>query len=209
MLRQALAVATLISALALPAFAQDVTPFKDMPAGAYQLDKNHASLTWKVRHMGLSNYTARFKTFDAEININPKNPEKSTVTASIDPKTIETDYVATPEKDFNKKLAEDAQWFNAGKYPKITFISDKIEITGENTAKIHGTLDFLGVKKPVVLDTVFNGAYAKAPVTNKTVIGFSATTTIKRSEWGMSNYVPMIGDDVAIAIETEFAKAAQ
>lgn len=189
-----------------PASAQDMTAYKDMPAGVYAVDKTHASLTWKVSHAGLSNYTARFKSFDAEIKFDPKDVTKSTVTATIDPRTLETDYVATAEKDFNKNLVEEDKWFNAKQFPKISFKSTRIEKTGDNTGKMHGDLTFLGVTKPVTLDVTFNGAYAVQPFSQKPTLGFSATGKIKRSDWGMETYVPMIGDEVALQIEGEFAQ---
>ncbi|MBW7912062.1 MAG: polyisoprenoid-binding protein [Alphaproteobacteria bacterium] len=202
------AVMAAASLTALPASAQDMqmTPWKDMPAGVYTIDKYHASLTWKVMHAGLSNYTARFKSFDADITFDPADITKSKVSAKIDPASLETDFVPTAEKDFNKNLVTQEQWFNAGKYPDITFTSTKIEVTGDNTGKIHGDLTFLGVTKPVVLDATFNGAYALQPFSKKPAMGFSATTSLSRSDFGMSTYVPMIGDKVEIAIEAEFAK---
>ncbi len=199
--------AVMFAALATaPAYANDMTAWKDMPAGIYTVDKTHASLIWKVSHAGLSNYTARFKSYDAEINFNPADITKSSVTAKIDPTTLETDYVATAEKDFNKNLITKEEWFNAGKFPEITFKSTKIEVTGENTGKIHGDLTFLGVTKPVTLDATFNGAYALQPFSKKPAMGFSATGSLNRSDFGMSTYVPMIGDKVDIIIEAEFAK---
>lgn len=199
--------AVMFAALATaPAYANDMTAWKDMPAGIYTVDKTHASLIWKVSHAGLSNYTARFKSYDAEINFDPADITKSSVTAKIDPATLETDYVATAEKDFNKNLITKEEWFNAGKFPEITFKSTKIEVTGENTGKIHGDLTFLGVTKPVTLEATFNGAYALQPFSKKPAMGFSATGSLKRSDFGMSTYVPMIGDKVDIIIEAEFAK---
>ncbi len=199
--------AVMFAALATaPAYANEMTAWKDMPAGVYTVDKTHASLIWKVSHAGLSNYTARFKSYDAEINFDPADITKSSVTAKIDPATLETDYVATAEKDFNKNLITKEEWFNAGKFPEITFKSTKIEVTGENTGKIHGDLTFLGVTKPVTLDATFNGAYAVQPFSQKPAMGFSATGSLNRSDFGMSTYVPMIGDKVDIIIEAEFAK---
>ena len=191
---------------AYPAAAQDMTPYKDMPAGIYKMDVHHASLTWKVKHVGLSNYTARFKTFDAAITFDPADIEKSSVKATIDPTSLETDYAPTAEVNFNKELGTSDKWLNAGKFPTITFTSTRVERTGENTGKIYGDLSLLGVTKPVVLDAVFNGAYLVQPFNNLPTLGFSATTSIKRSDWGLTTYVPAIGDEVQIIIEAEFNK---
>lgn len=189
-----------------PAYAQEMTAYKDMPAGVYNVDGKHASLTWKVTHVGISNYTARFKSFDADITFDPANIEKSSVKATIDPLSLETDFVPTAERDFNKELRTEEKWFNAGKFPKITFTSTKVEVTGEKTGKIYGDLTLLGVTKPVVLDTVFNGAYLVQPFNKKPTLGFTAKTEITRSDWGLDTYAPMIGDKVEIIFDAEFNK---
>ncbi len=188
-----------------PALAQ-TTPLAEMPAGVYSADLSHSSVTFKVNHLGLSNYTARFTKIDAELTFDPADPTKSKLSATIDPASVRTDFPKPEEKDFDKKLAQDESWFNAGKYPSITFTSTKIEKTDDKTGKVTGDLTFLGVTKPVTLDVTFNGAYAKAPFSEVPALGFSARTTIKRSDWGFSTYVPTIGDDVEIIIETEMHK---
>ena len=198
-----------LAVLDLPFSAQaqeaEATPIDAMPGGLYELDKGHASLTWKVSHMGLSNYTARFTDFDSEIMFNPIDLEQSKVRATIDPTSVETDHVG--EKDFNAELANEAGWFNTEQFPKITFLSTNVEKTGDNTGKVTGDLTFLGVTKPVTLDVTFNKAVGNHPFANKPALGFSATGTIKRSEFGMDKYIPMIGDDVDLLIETEYMYA--
>ena len=193
--------------LPMGAQAQEATPYDAMPGGLYKLDKNHASLIWKVSHMGLSNYTARFTDFDADIMYDPMDIEKSKLRVTIDPTSVETDYKSEDGKDFNKDLGYEAGWFNASQYPDITFNSTKIEKTGDNTAKVTGDLKFLGVTKPVTLDVTLNKAMGNHPMLNKPFMGFSATGTIKRSDFGMTKYIPQIGDEVTLNIETEFMYA--
>lgn len=183
------------------------SPFNDMPAGQYQVDLSHASVVWKVSHLGLSDYVARFSDFDASIDYNPNDISKSKVTASINPMSIQTAYPNADEKDFDKVLATESGWFNAGKFASIDFTSTDIEMTGEKTAIMTGDLTFLGVTKSVELDVVFNGAMERQPFSGKPTMGFSATTKLMRSEFGMSKYVPSIGDEVEVMIEGEFAKA--
>lgn len=183
------------------------SPYNDLPKGNYVLDLSHASVVWKVSHLGLSNYVARFADFDAAIEFDPNNVEKSVVTATIDPMSIQTAYPNAQEKDFNKTLATDEGWFNAGKFASIDFASTSIEMTGESTAVMQGDLTFLGVTLPVSLDVTFNGAMLRQPFSGKPTMGFSATTTIERSKWGMTKYVPNIGDTVEVMIEGEFFKA--
>ncbi len=189
------------------ALAQEqMTPYNEMPAGTYSLDKTHASLVWKVSHAGLSNYTARFTDFDANLTFDPNNVENSTLVATINPTSIETDYPNPEKTDFNKELSQGEQWLNAQNFPEITFESTAITKTSENTGTMTGNLTFLGVTKPVTLDVVFNGAMAEQPFSKLPTLGFSATGSIKRSEWGLNTYVPAIGDRVDIAIEAELAK---
>lgn len=181
------------------------TPYNEMPAGVYNLDETHAQLIWKVSHLGLSNYTARFTSFDADLTFDPANPENSSLTATIDPTSIKTDYPYPEKKDFDKKLVEGKEWFNVAAFPEIKFESKELAVTGENTGTMMGHLTFLGVTKPVTLDVTFNGAMASQPFSSKPTLGFSATGSLKRSEWGMATYVPNIGDEVQIMIEAEFA----
>ncbi|MEM0909919.1 MAG: YceI family protein [Pseudomonadota bacterium] len=182
------------------------SPFNDMPNGTYTLDLAHASIVWKVSHLGLSNYVARFADFDASIQYNANNVQASKVFASINPMSIQTAYPDADEKDFDKILATDKGWFNSEVFPKIEFVSTKIKMTSENTATMSGNLTFLGVTKVVDLDVTFNGAMKVQPFTRKPTMGFSATTTITRSEFGMTKYVPNIGDEVDVMIEGEFFK---
>lgn len=204
--RLALSTAAVITmGVASPVFA-NLTPYSEMPAGVYTLDKTHASLTWKVSHIGLSDYTARFTKFDSELTFDPANPEASSVTVTIDPTSIKTDYPYPEKKDFDKKLIEGEEWFNSLAFPEITFTSTSIEKTGENTGKMTGDLSFLGMTKPLTLDVTFNGAYAVQPFSQKPAIGFSAHGILKRSEWGFDTYVPNIGDDVELLIEVEYGQ---
>ena len=182
------------------------SPFNDMPAGQYDLDLTHASIVWKVSHLGLSDYVARFADFEASIDYNPSNVEKSKVTASINPLSIQTAYPLADEKDFNKILATDKGWFNANAFTTIEFSSKDIDMTGDNTAVMTGELTFLGVTKEVSLDVIFNGAMLTQPFSRKPTMGFSATSKLNRSDFGMTKFVPNIGDEVEIMIEGEFAK---
>lgn len=203
-------IAFIIIAIILPSCVGMVkvlqSDVSNLPSGIYDLDKNHASITWKVDHMGLSNYTARFTDFDMTLDLDTDDVTKSSITANINPLSIETDYQATKEKDFNKTLSESSKWFNGLKFPKITFKSNKIILTGENSATMLGDLTMLGVSQPIELNVVYNGSYKEHPLNKKPTIGFSATAKIARSKWGLSTYIPMISDNVEVLIESEFYK---
>lgn len=195
-----------IISLGMVVSAQAKDAFEEMPAGIYSIDKTHASLTWQVSHLGLSNYTARFTEIDAEIDFNPENMTESVITAKINPTSIKTDYPYPEKKDFDKKLTHGEGWFNSKAFPSIDFKSTDIEMTSETTALMTGDLTFLGVTKPVELNVTFNGAFKEKPFSSKPALGFSAEGSLKRSEWGMGTYVPTIGDEVKLIIEIEFEK---
>ena len=191
------------------------TPAKPAPAnealpGAYKLDENHASVTFRVNHLGLSRYTARFTDIAADLQFDPANPAAMSVSATIDPRSIETDFHGD-KPDFDAELAGPS-WLDAAKFPKITFKSTSTEPTGPNTAKVTGDFSLHGVTKPLVLDVIFNGGYDGAPMDPGSRVGFSAQGKIKRSDFGVSYGVPQpgstfgVGDEVEIQIEAEFTK---
>lgn len=199
--------AILIALFLLPLGAHANDKIKGMPSGIYKLDKSHASITWKVSHLGLSKYTARFTKFDADLLFDALAPEKSKIKVTIDPTSVRTDYPNSDKKDFDKQLATDAGWFNGSQFPEITFLSNDVKKTSDTTGKITGNLTFLGIKKPITLDVTFNTAIGNHPFANKPALGFSATGLLKRSDFGMKTYIPQIGDEVQIIIETEFMYA--
>ncbi len=199
---------TLMSAaLVMPAFAEE-TPA--VPAGQYTLDKSHASLIFSVNHLGFSNYTARFKNFDAQLEFDPAKPEAAKFTGTVDVSSLETDYPEPEKLDFNAEL-EGPEWLDAAKYPQITFTSTRIEMTGENTARIHGDFTLHGITKPLVLEATYNGGYAGHPMDPQARIGFSAKTVFNRSDFGVSYGIPAPGttmgvsDAVTVTLEAEFS----
>jgi polyisoprenoid-binding protein YceI len=179
----------------------------DIPSGAYVMDNTHTSLNWKVSHFGLSRYTARFTRFTVDLNFDAQSPEKSSLSVSIDPTSIRTDFPNPEKEDFDQTLAKGDKWFNADKFPAITYRATGITRTGKNTGTISGNMTMLGKTLPVSIDVTLNGAYAKHPMAGDPTIGFSGHGTLKRSDWGLSTFVPMVGDEVEFFIEAEFHKA--
>ncbi|MEM9670027.1 MAG: YceI family protein [Pseudomonadota bacterium] len=177
--------------------------FTEAATGTYKLEKSHASLTWRISHNGLSKYTARFTEFDASIDFNPDNPIESSVTATINPLSVETDHPSQREK-WNGELATDDRFFNGDEFPEITFASSAIMATGEFTGTVTGDLTMLGVTVPVSLETTYNGTGNAPWFGPKDLIGFSARGVLKRSDFGMTALLPNIGDEVEIIIEAEF-----
>ncbi len=191
-------------ALAVPS---PIAPAKtDAPAGAYTLDKTHASLIFRVNHIGFSNYTGRFTSFDAQLTFDPANPSASSITATIDPRSLGLE---NPPAGFVDELLG-AKWLNAAGFPQMTFKSTKIDLTSANTARITGDFTFRGVTLPVTLDASFNGGYAGHPFDPNARIGFSARGSLKRAAFGVKEGIPPPGttmgvsDNVEIIIEAEF-----
>jgi len=165
--------------------------------GNYVLDPAHASVVWQISHVGLSNYTARFDHIRGTLAFDPDMPTNSKVDITIDPFSV-----STGDKAFDKTIGED--YFKADTFSQIRFTSTSIEITGENTGVIIGSLDFRGVARPVSLNTIFNGAGKSFGHKGK-ALGFSATGTLKRSDFGLDSLLNFgIGDEISFTIEAEF-----
>ncbi|MBI1209996.1 MAG: polyisoprenoid-binding protein [Alphaproteobacteria bacterium] len=203
--------ATLLAAISLstlPAFAashQSASAPPPVPAGVYTIDKAHTSLVFKVNHLGFSHYTAQFTTIDARLNFDPNKPEASSITATVDPRSL---LLPTPPAGFlNQLLGKD--WLNVIVFPQIAFRSTKVERTGKNTARITGELSLHGVKRPILLEATYNGGYAGHPMDPHARIGFSAHGSFKRSDFGIAFGIPApgttmgVGDGVDVTIETE------
>jgi len=181
-----------------------------IPAGSYTLDKPHASLLFKVDHLGFSHWTARFTSFDARLQFDPARPEADRVTVKIDPASITPD---NPPPGFVAAL-QGAQWLNAGQFPQMTYESTRVQAVGKNGLRITGELTLRGVTRPVVLEATFNGGYIGHPMDPHARIGFSAHGTLKRSEFGIAFGIPQpgstmgISDAVDFTIEAEFSGPA-
>jgi polyisoprenoid-binding protein YceI len=213
-MRRILSAAALAAVLGASALAADNGAAQPnvtapVPAGTYTLDKAHASLLFKVSHIGFSNYTARFKRFDAQLQFDPEKLSASKLAATVDVKSLETDYPNPLELDFNAQLLG-KEWFDAAQYPTMEYRSTRVEQTGPKSMRIHGDLTMHGVTKPVTLEATYNGGYASHPFEPNARVGFSAHGTLKRSDFGMSYGIPAPGttmgvsDEVTIIIEAEF-----
>lgn len=214
-MRQILLTCAVLAVAAVPARslgAPDQAPTSP-PAGEYSLDKAHGSLFFRVSHLGFSHYTARFSRFDAKLQFDPEHPADQSVTATVDARSIQTDY-PFPALDFDAQL-QSAAWLNAAAYPQMSFRSTKVELTGPKTARIIGDLTLRGVTHPVTLETTFNGGYGANPYDpGGARIGFSAHGSLKRSDYGMTFGIPApgtefgVGDQVEVIIEAEFNRPA-
>lgn len=188
-------------AVAVPgvASAQATTDLAKVEGGQFVLDKTHAKIIFSYSHFGYSTSYGMFTDFEGKLAFDPKAPAKSALEVNVNMNGIDT---AVPKLDEHLKSAD---FFDVSKFPSATFKSTAIEVTGPNTGRITGSLTLHGVTKPVVLNAVFNGGGIN-PVSKQYVVGFNASGVIKRSEFGVSTYAPMVGDDVTLTLSGEFAR---
>ena len=125
------------------------------------MDPAHSTLIFRVNHLGFSNYTARFRRFDAQLQFDPRNLTATQLTATVDPRSIETDF-PDPKYNFNAELAGE-QWLNAAKFPEIAFRTTRVEDLGNQAMRVHAELTMHGVTRPIVLDATYNGGYVGSP----------------------------------------------
>lgn len=187
--------------------ADSIPSLAPAPAGQYKLDPAHASVEFRVSHMGFSTFTTRFARFESTLTFDPKDIPASKVTTTIDASSIELN--SWPKQCVD--ILKGTQLLNTEKFPNIEFKSERIKMLGPKSMEIYGTLTVLGVTRPIVLNATFNGGYAGiANMDPNARIGFSAHGTVKRSEFGMSFGIPAagtssgVGDAIDFSIEAEF-----
>ncbi|KAF0113582.1 MAG: YceI family protein [Rhodobacteraceae bacterium] len=196
--------------LATPLAAQEEMDLGSPPAGTYVSDPAHTRLWFLVDHLGFSRYMALFTKVDATLQFDPAEPEAMSVKASVDVASLETH---NPAADYNfNEIVSGEDLLNAPTHPQATFVSTKVELTGENTANVTGDLTLNGVTKPVTFKASYNGGWGHMPLDPMGArAGFSLETTIMRSDFGISFGVPEpgskmgVGDTVQIFVETEMS----
>lgn len=198
-MRSVLAASLLLAALTGPAAGQTSTDPKQAPTGAYSLETRHSQLLFAIPHMGITDYYGRFDKLSGSLNWNSGTPEKSSVSITIDMTSVDT-----PSHELIGELMG-AGVFNSGSFATATFKSTSVARTGANTGTITGNLTLRGVTKPVTLDVIFGGVSAD-PFSGADDIGFHATATVKRTDFGITGMVweGIVGDDVKLTIEAMF-----
>lgn len=183
-----LAAGLISAAFALPAIAAD----------SYTVDPSHTYPSFEINHLGFSTLHGTFDATSGKIALDPAGKSGS-IEITIDATSLDTGH---GKRDDHLKGEE---FFNVAKFPTLTYKASKLKFNGDKLAGADGELTLLGVTKPVSLTvTAFNcGAH---PMTKKQVCGANATAAIKRSDFGLSAYVPAVGDEVKISIEVEAIK---
>ena len=205
-----LSLAAVLAACSQPAPADSTTPATTEAApevaaiavasGTYKLDPTHTDVLAQWNHMGFSNPTAHFGTVDGTLVYNADDVTQSSVEVTL-PLSGLNSFTAK----FDEHLRS-ADFFEAAKFPVATFKSTKVEAAGTNKLTVTGELTIKDQTKPVVLDVTVNGA-GEHPMMKVPAVGFDATTTIKRTDFGVGAYAPNVSDEVTLRITTEATQA--
>lgn len=184
-MQKPLAALVLSAALAAPAFAAD----------SYTIDPNHTFPVFEVNHFGFSTQRGRFNKSAGKITLDLA-AKKGSVDLTIDATTLDMGF-----DTWNKHLAADG-FFNSEKFPAMHFKSDRLVFEGDKVVAAEGSFTLLGVTRPLRL-TVNNFRCAPHPFTKKGMCGADVTATLRRSDFGMTKYVPAVSDEVKISSPVE------
>jgi polyisoprenoid-binding protein YceI len=185
--------------LLTPDFETEITEVK---AGQYIIDPDHASLVWKINHLGFSTFIGRFNEMDASLDFNPENIETSSLEVVINTASLD---INNPE--FAEEL-RGSNWFDSETFPQAVYRTTSLLESNENTFVFGGELTLLGTTAPVNLDVVFHGG-GRNFLTRKNTIGFSATASFIRSEFGLSRFTSFgVGDEIELEIHIEFQESS-
>lgn len=189
-------------ALAAPAAAQVPTPgtadVARVVAGSYHADPSHTEIAWSLDHFGFTTYAGLFGGATGTMTLDPAHPATATIAIEVPIAGLVTTVPA-----LNDHL-KSPDFFDAAKFPTASFRSTAVTVSG-TTATIAGSLTLHGVTRPVVLAARFVGAGTNAH-SQKLTAGFAATTTIKRSDFGMTFLEPALGDAVELKINAAFER---
>lgn len=169
-------------------------------AEKYTLDASHSQVVFTYNHLGFSTTYGMFSGFEGEIMFDADAPEASSVNVAIPVKSMFTGWEAREGHFFSP------DFLNASDGDMVTFASTGIEVTGDDTANITGDLTIQGTTMPVVLAAKLNQA-GDNPLANKPWLGFDATTSVLRSDFGLGAFAPAVSDEVKIMISVEAQKA--
>jgi polyisoprenoid-binding protein YceI len=186
-----------IAAVTVLAFGLSAFGPVDAKKGTYKIDPRHTQILFEIQHMGLSDFFGRFSKVSGQLVFDPAAPESSSLQADVDMTAIDTHV-----DELDKELVS---FFKADKFPTASFKATGISRTGDSTGTVTGDLTLAGVTKPVTLNVTFKGARNPPIPFQPYRIGFNATATIHRADFGLTNtmWSSMVGDDVTLLIEME------
>lgn len=197
-----LALIALLAGVGLPdrAQAEPAGPTTDptqVKPGRYRLDPAHGKITWSLSHLGYSTYYGQITDVAGEATLDPRDPAKSRLSVTINTASV---------NGLNDKLNEHLkapEFFDVQKFPQATYVSTSVEPTSPTTARVNGELTIKGITRVVSFDATFNQAGVN-PVDKAYSVGFDGRAVIRRSDFGVSAFLPVLGDEVQLRLEGEF-----
>ena len=181
--------------LLTPDFNTDITGLR---AGQYTVDPDHASVLWKINHLGFSTFVGRFNDIEASLDFDPENIENSSIKVIINTAGLD---INNPE--FAEEL-RGSNWFDVENFPQAVYRTTSFVESNENSFVFDGELTLLGVTAPVTLNIVFNGG-GRNFLTRKYTLGFSGSANFQRSDFGLSRFTSFgVGDNIELEIHIEF-----
>lgn len=163
-------------------------------AQEFEIDKRHSQVIFQVERFGFSKVTGVFSDIDGRIHLDQDQPAQSEVSALI---TTPILFTGDAERDGH---VGGEFWLNTKAFPQISFESTEVELTGDNEARVSGLLTLLGESRPVTMDVMLN-RMGVDPATKKQAVGFSASTRLKRSDFGLTTAMKLVGDEISITLE--------
>jgi polyisoprenoid-binding protein YceI len=166
---------------------------------SYQLDKNHTSVGFSATHFGISQVEGKFKIIEASIKASKEDFTDAAIEMTCEISSINTDV------DMRDKDLKSDKWFNAEKYPKLTFKSTAFKKQDGKNYKLEGTITIHGITKPIVLDVVYNGKELN-PMTKKSSVGFTITGKLNRLDFGVGagTITAIVGNEIQLRANAEF-----
>lgn len=167
----------------------------------WKVDPAHSAAQFSVRHMGISTVRGAFTKVSGSVQYDPSDPTKTTIEATIEAASVDT-RVEMRDEDLRSP-----NFFDAAKYPTLTFKSKRVEVAGAGKLKVTGDLTIHGVTKEVALDVDGPSAEVKDP-RGRLHMGASASTKVNRQDFGVSGAGTMVGNDVPIVIDLELVRSS-
>jgi polyisoprenoid-binding protein YceI len=174
--------------------------FKTFDNAIWSLDKAHAKLSFSITHMTVSDVEGRFKTFDAKVTASKADFSDAVAEMTADVNSINTD------NEMRDKHLQSPDYFDAVKYPVITFKSKTFIKVDDKSYKVTGELSMHGITKTIELDAICK--MGTNPMSNQMVAGFKITGVINRTDFNIGTSVPfaLLGDEVTLVCNAEFIK---
>ena len=200
-MKTSLHLATLCAATfaAMPAvLAQDASHVAStVQSGTYAVEPSHTQVGFSLLHLGFSYYSGVFSRVSGTLRLDPAHLADSRLDVAIPIASV-----STTSAELDGELKGPA-WFDAAAYPNATFVSTRVTPTGKDGAQVAGTLTLHGVSRPETLTVRFVGAGVN-PLDKRYTVGFEATGTIRRGDFGVKTYLPLVGDAVRLTIAGAF-----